>query len=388
MDAYKINNVLIVCDDKINFSDSKDVDRIIHNITDICDIKDISDNIDKIVLFGDTKQISMSSFLVVMKGRRMLTILSDVKWCGAELNKDVTRLKEFEIKEINEEKYLILVDRNIRFHFEAFYLLTLLRKMGVDVDICEGNEEEYNIFLSRKYQLIVHFGHSDGNYIFAGAVKTKQLPQTNCFISFSCNSYWAYESNFCENVNSFCGNTYWTVGQTPMNDVNLLQKYVFDSLFFEGTKLSEALNYAKKKYMMIKKIKKIEKSVINCSTYNEYVDYATLLSSNVCGNWQVEKKIKDNNYINLKKDSWLEILPKEETVLIHIEEYEVEDFLISKEGTISKYTISTDDFKYLSECDTSMKIIGVRSGKEVWLLINIKNISLCFMQNVKIKMYS
>lgn len=61
------------------------------------------------------------------------------------------------VKGGKHERYLVLVDRKIEFHFEAFYLFTLLKSLKVIIDICEGNQIEYEIYLKREYHVYTEF---------------------------------------------------------------------------------------------------------------------------------------------------------------------------------------------------------------------------------------
>ena len=97
--------------------------------------------------------------------------------------------------------------------------------------ICSGGaylDPKY-IDMFRKYDIVIHYGHSNKNYFIFGNVKTDKLPISNIVISHGCNSLQLYYQKK-QLVNAFCGFSYYCDGQTPANGSNRIIIYLLMKL--------------------------------------------------------------------------------------------------------------------------------------------------------------
>lgn len=345
-------------------------------------------NITKVILIGDWSQISPVIYFIKTYIGKNIKILSDLKYgIVKEQYLPVVRVhnnKENNLSVEYQKRVLILIDRPIKYHIDAYYFYQLCKPF-YNIDIWYKNEN-VECYFKNKYDILVHYGHADINSFIFGKNRTDILPDANIIISHGCHSLQLVQrKNF--HFNAFCGFSYFCDGQIPSNGSNRLIMYLLNYLLSSGDTLSQSLVKAKKQYITENIKCDLNKSILIANSNQELVDLTTVIACNslldsrlslTCINKICSQSLPNGKYYLPNYIGTILLIIYSDDRLSEIAVYENDDEI--------RYINVNNINRYLNWVGHT-DIIIAQYKNETWVLLNRLFLAIKFNTSVIIQQY-
>lgn len=274
--------------------------------------------INEVVLIGGVEKLPPKPYFIQTYKGTCLRISSDFKY-GVIGNQCIPVVRYCGEKETYygfESRALMMIDRPINYHLDAFYIFSLLRPF-YQIDIWDGSNTNKQFLLNEPYDLAIHFGHCNKDHFIFGKTKIRTLPQANIFVSHGCNSIQLFLRDN-QPINAFCGFSYYCDGQTPSRGSNKLILEMLRNLLEKDTLLSQALLAAKKQYIQKNIGKDLNKTLLTASSEQELIDLITVISCNTVSDSQLRFLKHNKMQIQYSYGREHDIPPYTNTILLII----------------------------------------------------------------------
>lgn len=264
---------------------------------DICNISDLKKSILFLInkyhlktLFIFCDKFLYQNILVNKENGSISKVWSSVlsTYIPQQFTKSLMSKTDNQSEELELRKILLLLDRPLNQHFEAFFFYLNYVK---DKDVIVSTNGELNTEI--EYDLVIHFGHATSK----GLLINKQLiniDELKCKVLYSlgCNSaeFFMSMSKSCS-IDCFIGYTSSAFGQIPVNGSGRLFLYTMENCLSFGNDMVHSVNKSIRRLCHeIYAENEINKRIILYSDEQEALTINTMLNYVVIGNAKFKMK--------------------------------------------------------------------------------------------------